>query len=128
MLLQPRDFINTHQLIFAMGLLIVRITVSAFFGELEFAGPAVQLHPVHSPPMWPFLFITIACGAISGFHSLVSSGTTSKQLAAEPDALMIGYGGMLLEGVLATLVIIAAVAGIGMGYVTDDGIIYGNAA
>ena len=58
----------------------------------------------------------------------MSSGTTSKQLAAEPDALMIGYGGMLLEGVLATLVIIAAVAGIGMGYVTDDGIIYGNAA
>jgi carbon starvation protein len=59
------------------------------------------------------LFITIACGAISGFHSLVSSGTSSKQLTNEQDARFIGYGSMLLEGVLATLVIIACTAGLG---------------
>jgi carbon starvation protein len=71
--------------------------------------------------MWPFLFITIACGAISGFHSLVSSGTSSKQVRYEEDALFVGYGSMLLEGVLATLVIVAVAAGIGMGYTTKDG-------
>jgi len=69
--------------------------------------------------MWPFLFITIACGAISGFHALVSSGTTSKRVENEQDALVIGCGGMLMEGVLSTLVVIAATAGIGMGYHAD---------
>mgnify|MGYP000479418700 CR=1 FL=1 len=53
--------------------------------------------------MWPFLFITIACGAISGFHSLVSSGTSAKQVRNENDALFVGYGSMLMEGALATL-------------------------
>ncbi len=71
--------------------------------------------------MWPFLFITIACGAISGFHALVSSGTSAKQVRSEKDALFVGYGSMLMEGVLATLVIIAVAAGIGMGYTTKDG-------
>ena len=71
--------------------------------------------------MWPFLFITIACGAISGFHSLVSSGTSAKQVRSEQDSLFVGYGSMLLEGVLATLVIIAVSAGIGIAYTTKDG-------
>jgi len=71
--------------------------------------------------MWPFLFITIACGAISGFHALVSSGTSSKQVRDESDSLFVGYGSMLMEGTLATLVIIAVSAGIGMGYVTKSG-------
>ena len=57
----------------------------------------------------------IACGAISGFHCLVSSGTSSKQLRNEPDARFVGYGGMLLEGFLATLVILACVAGLSLG-------------
>ncbi|RLB88684.1 MAG: carbon starvation protein A, partial [Deltaproteobacteria bacterium] len=74
-----------------------------------------------APPMWPFLFITIACGAISGFHALVSSGTSSKQVRDESDSLFVGYGSMLMEGTLATLVIIAVSAGIGMGYVTKSG-------
>jgi carbon starvation protein len=71
--------------------------------------------------MWPFLFITIACGAISGFHSLVSSGTSAKQVRNENDALFVCYGSMLMEGALATLVIIAVAAGIGMGYTTKAG-------
>ncbi len=71
--------------------------------------------------MWPFLFITIACGAISGFHSLVSSGTSAKQVRDETDSLFVGYGSMLMEGSLSTLVIIAVSAGIGMGYVTKSG-------
>jgi carbon starvation protein len=120
-LLQPRDFINSHQLLVAMVLLVLGVIFSAFGGNLDIAAPAVQLTPEKAPPMWPFLFITIACGAISGFHSLVSSGTSSKQVRGEDDSLFVGYGSMLMEGALATLVIIAVSAGIGMGYVTKSG-------
>ena len=67
----------------------------------------------------PFLFITIACGAISGFHALVSSGTTSKQINRETDALYIGYGSMLMESVLALIVILCCCAGIGILVVAD---------
>ena len=120
-LLQPRDYINAWQLFIAMGLLVLGVLVAGLFGGLEIVAPAVNLHPAGAPPIWPFLFVTIACGAISGFHALVSSGTTSKQVSREPDALMVGYGSMLLEGVLATLVIIAVAAGIGMAYKAGDG-------
>ena len=120
-LLQPRDFINSHQLLIAMALLILGVLLSAFGGNLHIVAPAVQMSPAKAPPMWPFLFITIACGAISGFHSLVSSGTSAKQVRDETDALFVGYGSMLMEGALATLVVIAVSAGIGMGYVTKSG-------
>lgn len=120
-LLQPRDFINSHQLLIAMALLIAGVLASAFGGNLEIVAPAVQLIPEKAPPMWPFLFITIACGAISGFHALVSSGTSAKQVRYETDALFVGYGSMLLEGALAILVIISVAAGIGMGYPAKDG-------
>jgi carbon starvation protein len=73
--------------------------------------PAVNASPPGAPPMIPFLFITMACGAISGFHGLVSSGTTSKQVARMPDARPIGYGGMLGEGALGLLAVLAATAG-----------------
>lgn len=117
-LLQPRDFINSHQLIVALVLLVSGVIAATFMLEegLNLVAPAVQLHPAEAPSMMPFLFITIACGAISGFHSLVSSGTSSKQISNEKDSLFIGYGSMLAEGVLATLVIIAVAAGIGIGY------------
>jgi carbon starvation protein len=82
---------------------------------LSIIAPMVDLNPPGAPPMIPILFITIACGAISGFHCLVASGTTSKQLTRETDARPIGYGGMLTEGFLATLVIVACVAGLGLG-------------
>jgi carbon starvation protein len=120
-LLQPRDFINSHQLMVALALLALGVIVAGLGGRLDIVAPAVQMSPAESPPMWPFLFITIACGAISGFHSLVSSGTSAKQVRSEEDSLFVGYGSMLLEGVLATLVIIAVSAGIGIGYTAKSG-------
>jgi carbon starvation protein len=120
-LLQPRDFINSHQLVIAMALLMLGVLFASFGGNLEIVAPAVQTAPAKAPPMWPFLFITIACGAISGFHALVSSGTSAKQVRNEKDALFVGYGSMLMEGALATLVIIAVAAGIGLGYTTKAG-------
>jgi len=107
-LLQPRDYINALELGVAMILLIVGIIVR----PLPIVAPAVVASPAGAPSMFPFLFITIACGAISGFHSLVSSGTSSKQIDKEPSALAVGYGGMLLEAALATLVIIAVTTGV----------------
>jgi carbon starvation protein len=120
-LLQPRDFINSHQLVVAMALLVLGVLFAGFGGHLEIVAPAVQMSPAKAPPMWPFLFITIACGAISGFHALVSSGTSAKQVRDERDSLFVGYGSMLMEGTLATLVVIAVAAGIGMGYTTKAG-------
>jgi carbon starvation protein len=120
-LLQPRDFINSHQLIIAMALLVLGVLSAAFGGNLEIVAPAVQMSPAKAPAMWPFLFITIACGAISGFHALVSSGTSAKQVRDERDSLFVGYGSMLMEGTLATLVVIAVAAGIGLGYTTKAG-------
>ena len=124
LLLQPRDYINSHQLVLAMGLLLVGVCVAGFTGQADLAGSAPMLAsaaPVGAPPIWPFLFITIACGACSGFHCLVSSGTSSKQLESETDAQYVGYGAMLLEGGLAVLVILACCAGVGMGKFTREG-------
>ncbi len=120
-LLQPRDYINALQLVATLGLIVFGIAWIGFAGgpggkPLEIVAPAVNLHPLNAPPIWPFLFITIACGAISGFHCLVSSGTSSKQLRNECDARLVGYGSMLIEGFLAVLVIIAVAAGIGLGW------------
>ena len=120
-LLQPRDFINSHQLIIVLAILVLGVLFSAFGGNLHMVAPAVQASPAKAPSMWPFLFITIACGAISGFHSLVSSGTSAKQVRSEGDSLFVGYGGMLMEGTLATIVVIAVAAGIGMGYTPKGG-------
>jgi len=83
--------------------------------ELRIVAPMVNWQPEGAPPLMPVLFITIACGAVSGFHCLVGSGTTSKQLSKETDARAVGYGSMLTEAFLATLVILACTAGIGLG-------------
>jgi carbon starvation protein len=121
-LLQPRDYINSHQLIVALFLLFVGVFASAFRNvNFHIVAPAINLTPKGAPPVVPFIFITIACGAISGFHSLVSSGTSAKQLSRETDGQMIGYGGMVMEGILATLVLIAVAAGIGIAYKSADG-------
>ena len=117
-LLQPRDYINSHQLLLALGLLVLGLLVAGFSGQTDLVGsaPAIaQQAPAGAPPIWPFLFITIACGAVSGFHCLVSSGTSSKQVETETDAQYVGYGAMLLEGALAVIVILACCAGVGMG-------------
>ena len=112
LLLQPRDYINSHQLVVALVLLVAGLIIA----HPPLVAPAIQTSQVPgAPPIFPFLFITIACGAVSGFHCLVSSGTTSKQLRIEPDAQYVGYGAMLLEGALAVLVILACCAGLGMG-------------
>jgi carbon starvation protein len=121
-LLQPRDYINSHQLIVALFLLFLGVFASAFRSiNFHIVAPAINFAPKGAPPVIPFIFITIACGAVSGFHSLVSSGTSAKQLAKETDGQMIGYGGMVMEGILATLVLIAVAAGIGIAYGSGDG-------
>jgi carbon starvation protein len=129
-LLQPRDYINAWQLFIAMGLLVCGAIVASLSGNLPLAAPAVnKALPVGTPPIWPFMFVIIACGAISGFHSLVASGTSSKQISKETDCQFVGYGSMLLEGFLATLVLICVAAGIGMALKLDnDTILTGQAA
>jgi len=107
-LLQPRDYINSHQLI--VGLVI--IFAGLFISMPEMQAPMVNINKTNSVPWIPFLFVTIACGAISGFHGLVASGTTSKQLNRMTDARFIGYGGMIGEGTLAILATLAVGAGI----------------
>jgi carbon starvation protein len=124
-LLQPRDYINSHQLFVALALLVMGVVVA----HPTIVAPAANFEAPGAPPVWPFIFVVIACGAISGFHSLVSSGTSSKQCDAELHSLPIGYGGMLLEGTLSVLVIAAVAAGIGMGLAGEGGeILTGDAA
>ena len=119
-LLQPRDYINSLQLISTLALVMLGLVVAGIYGvngkPLEMVAPAVEWNPLNAPPIFPFLFITIACGAISGFHCLVSSGTTSKQLKCETDAQFVAYGSMLTEGFLAVIVILAVGAGVGLGW------------
>ncbi len=121
LLLQPRDFINAYQLFIALGLIALGVIFASFNPDFRMVAPAFVEKPAGAPPIIPFLFITIACGAISGFHSLVSSGTSSKQVSKESDAVFVGVGSMLLESVLAFLVIIAVAAGIGLGYTDAQG-------
>lgn len=131
-LLQPRDYINSLQLITALGLVVVGLLVAGVLGgapltsggeriPLEISADMVRANPEGAPSVIPFLFITIACGACSGFHCLVSSGTSSKQIKSESDAQFIGYGSMLTEGFLATIVILACVAGLGLGVTNAAG-------
>ena len=133
-LLQPRDYINSLQLISALGLIVLGLFVAAASNgtggvELAMVAPAFNAHPEGAPMIFPFLFITIACGAVSGVHCLVSSGTSSKQLKHEPDARFVGYGSMLTEGFLATLVILACGAGLGLGVTAASGeVLLGEAA
>ncbi|MDQ3190689.1 MAG: carbon starvation protein A [Bacteroidota bacterium] len=105
-LLQPRDYINSHQLI--VGLVLIYAGI--FIAQPIMDAPATNFSE-NTVPWFPFLFITIACGAVSGFHSLVSSGTTSKQLKSIKDARFVGYGGMIGEATLALAATIAVAAG-----------------
>ena len=108
LLLQPRDYINGIQLFIGLGLLYGTVLIAA----PSIVAPAINTNvPAGAPPMIPLLFVTIACGAISGFHGLVGSGTTSKQLNKETDARFVGYLGSVGEGALALVTIIAASAG-----------------
>jgi len=109
MLLEPRDYLSTYVKLGTIAILIVGVVVvrpdiqfPAFTPYIDGGGPIIK------GKLFPFLFVTIACGAISGFHSLVSSGTTPKMLSKETDARMIGYGAMLCEAVVGVLALIAA--------------------
>ena len=109
-LLQPRDYINGLQLFVALGVIYLAVLI----GNPEVVAPAwngAEATALGAPPLVPLLFVTIACGAISGFHGLVSSGTTSKQLNKETDARFVGYLGSVGEGTLAIASIIACTAG-----------------
>ncbi|OYT14802.1 MAG: carbon starvation protein A, partial [Bacteroidetes bacterium 4572_77] len=128
-LLQPRDYINSHQLIVALLLLFVGIIASAIMlPDFGIVAPAIVQNPDGAPSLFPFIFVVIACGAVSGFHSLVSSGSSSKQISNEADAQFIGYGSMLSESVLAIFVIIATTAGIGILNTTDAGLMLSGEA
>jgi carbon starvation protein len=80
-LLQPRDYINAWQLFASMGLIVLGAITACLFYDMNIVAPAFNASPTEAPSLVPFIFITIACGAISGFHSVVASGTTSKQFA-----------------------------------------------
>ncbi|WP_137284137.1 carbon starvation CstA family protein [Halorussus salinisoli] len=125
MLLQPRDYLSSFLLYTGVGGALLAIIVGTIFGtssqplEIQLASYKGFMGATGTP-LFPLLFITIACGTISGFHSLVSSGTTAKQLHKESDARTIGYGGMLGEGLLATVAlatvaIVAPDVGSGIG-------------
>jgi carbon starvation protein len=112
LLLQPRDYLSSFFLYF--GLLAGGIAAFISFKALDsvpmytsFSAKVIGGQP---SPFWPTVPLVIACGALSGFHSLVASGTSSKQLAKESDALFVGYGAMLVEGFLSTLVVISIAA------------------
>jgi len=123
--LQSRDFINVHILYIGLTLLVTTVIVAAFRGTaipVEEALPALDLASGSRALgfVWPGLFITVACGAVSGFHSLCAGGTTCKQLVSEPAARRIGYWGMVLESILAITVICVLLLGLGRAdYLTD---------
>lgn len=112
-LLQPRDYLNSFLLLAMIAASVIGIVVF---------NPTIELKPfngfmVGGQSLFPYLFVTIACGAVSGFHSLVSSGTASKQIKNEKDMLPVSFGAMLLESLLAVIALIA------VGYIAKGGII-----
>ncbi|OGW82097.1 MAG: hypothetical protein A3G33_04870 [Omnitrophica bacterium RIFCSPLOWO2_12_FULL_44_17] len=129
LLLQPRGYLGGFFLVITVGCSFAGIVIGGLMGHFKIEYPAFTqwFNPQHLP-LFPVLFITVACGACSGFHAIVSSGTTSKQLAKETDAKLVGYGGMLLEGVvaiiaLATLMILSSSKAAGL---RDPNMIYAN--
>jgi len=114
LLLQPRDYLNSFLLYFGIGIGFIAAMVT--FKGMEF--PMVtafspNLLGGQPTPFWPAIPLVIACGSLSGFHSLVASGTSSKQLSKESDALFVGYGAMFTEGFLSTTIIVA-IGGFGL--------------
>jgi carbon starvation protein len=145
MLLQPRDYLSSFLLYTGVGGTLLAVIVGTFLVsdpttlEMQISSYTGFMAGEYSQPLFPILFVTIACGTISGFHSLVSSGTTAKQLNQETDARLIGYGGMLGEGLLATTALVTlgvaglagTAAGGGVGgalpnFATGGGIILGT--
>jgi len=117
-LLQARDFLNS--LLLYLGLALSYLGL--FIWRPEFVAPVFRAHPEGAPSFYPFVFIIIACGAASGFHSLVASGTTAKQIDKETDARFIGFGGMIGESLLGLLAVLACTAGVSgaRGYTASE--------
>ena len=110
LLLQPRDYLNSHQLMVGLFLIYAGI----FIAQPSIEAPMIRSSENGGPSIFPLLFVTVACGAVSGFHGLIASGTTSKQISDMKHTKLIGYGSMLGEGTLALASTIAAVAGISL--------------
>ena len=109
MLLCPRDYLSSYLKIGTVAFLIIGVIVVAPTLQMPAITPFVSGGgPIVAGKVYPFVFITIACGAISGFHALISSGTTPKMITKETDARMIGYGSMLMEGTVGVVALIAA--------------------
>ena len=107
LLLQPRDYLNSLLLYLGVGAMYLGFVAT----NPSFVAPAIDFSPAGAPAMLPFVFVVIACGAASGFHALVSSGTSAKQLASEGDARLVGYGAMIGESVLGLMAVLACTAG-----------------
>ena len=117
LILRPRDFISSVKLI--VGMLLGFIGIIVMHPSMQ--APCWQGGFIsHDKPIWPMLFIMVACGAISGFHSIVATGTTSRQLARERDALAVGFGGMVAEGGVALLVILVVGGGLQWGFAPKE--------
>ncbi|MBN2105852.1 MAG: carbon starvation protein A [Deltaproteobacteria bacterium] len=127
-ILQPRDFTNSFMLYAGViGMMIGTVIVGLQGIEINIPATNITDGNMRLGYVWPILFITIACGAISGFHSLVAGGTTSKQVAREkPDAKVVGYGGMVLESLLAISVVIAV--GVGLSFDQFTQLVFPTAA
>lgn len=114
LILQPREFVSVQFLYLGIALLVGGLVMTGIHGAPVQAPPTdIELGEHSLGALWPTLFVTIACGAVSGFHGLVASGTTSKQIACESHARHVGYGGMLGESALALCVTLAIAAGVG---------------
>jgi carbon starvation protein len=118
--LQSRDFINVHILYAGVVFLMVALVAAALRGGTAVAGAPIPFSNWSEGtkalgPVWPMMFITIACGAVSGFHSLCAGGTTCKQLTSEPAARRVGYWAMLLESFLAVCVVCCLIVGLSLG-------------
>ena len=98
-LLQPRDYLSS----FLLYASVISGFIGIMLGGMKMEYPAIVGFTTNLGPLFPILFVTVACGAISGFHSMVASGTSSKQLDKESNTRMIGYGAMLIEGVVAII-------------------------
>jgi carbon starvation protein len=112
--LQPRDFTNVHFLYIGLAMMVLGLIGSGFAG-IKIQAPAFNINSLSMEalgPIWPFLFVTIACGAVSGAHSLIATGTTSKQLSNEKYAHLIGYGAMLLESLLGISVLLVMLSAV----------------
>ena len=129
-LLQPRDYLNSYLLV----AMIVAAVIGVFAARPDVNLPAFSGFTVNGQTLFPFLFVTIACGAVSGFHSLVSSGTASKQIKNERSMLPVSFGAMLMESMLAVIALIAVASfsssaeTAALGYTTPSQIFAGGVA